>query len=197
MKIENIIDRFLNVLSEDILPLTRKGVEQGNKIFGAAILEKKTLEIVAIGINNEIKNPLLHGEISCINNYWAISEKNRPAPQDCYFLSTHEPCSLCLSAITWSGFDNFYYLFGYEDSKDIFDIPHDLNILKEVFYCEDGDYAAINYYWKSFCLMDMAEHGTEKQQKKWMTKIFKLYEDYGMLSDAYQETKSEQYIPLA
>ncbi len=197
MEIENIIDRFLNVLSDDILPLTRKGVEQGNKIFGAAILEKKTLEIVSIGTNNEMKNPLLHGEISCINNYWAISKKNRPAPKDCYFLSTHEPCSLCLSAITWSGFDNFYYLFGYEDSKNLFDIPHDLNILKEVFYCENGNYAAINYYWKSFCLMDMAEHGTEKQQKKWMTKISKLYEDYGMLSDAYQETKSEKNIPLA
>ena len=34
-----------------------------------------------------------------------------------YFLSSHEPCSLCLSAITFSGFDNFYYLFPYESTS--------------------------------------------------------------------------------
>ena len=34
------------------------------------------------------------------------------------------------AAITWSGFDNFYYLFSYTDTKDAFNIPHDLKILK-------------------------------------------------------------------
>jgi len=34
------------------------------------------------------------------------------------------------SAITWTGFDNFYYLFSYTDTKDAFNIPHDLKILK-------------------------------------------------------------------
>ena len=43
----------------------------------------------------------------------------------------------------------------------------------------------------------LAMHGTEKQQKKWMTKISEIYEAYGMLSDIYQEAKTEQYIPLA
>ena len=59
----------------------------------------------------------------------------------CLFLSTHEPCSLCLSAITWAGFDNFHYLFGYVDTRDAFNIPHDLRILSEVFRIENGDYA--------------------------------------------------------
>ena len=56
------------------------------------------------------------------------------------FLATHEPCSLCLSAITWTGFDNFYYLFSHEDSRDSFAIPHDLKILKEVFTLDPGGY---------------------------------------------------------
>jgi hypothetical protein len=37
-----------------------------------------------------------------------------------------------LSGITWSGFDNHYYLFTYEDTRDAFAIPHDIRILEEV-----------------------------------------------------------------
>ena len=44
------------------------------------------------------------------------------------------------SAITFSGFDNFYYLFPYTATNDEFNIPHDLNILKEVFNISDGNY---------------------------------------------------------
>ncbi len=38
---------------------------------------------------------------------------------------------MCLSpAITWAGFDNFYYFFTHEDLRDAFAIPHDLKILE-------------------------------------------------------------------
>jgi tRNA(Arg) A34 adenosine deaminase TadA len=33
---------------------------------------------------------------------------------------------MCMSAITWAGFDNFYYFYSHEDSRDSFAIPHDL-----------------------------------------------------------------------
>ena len=66
--------------------------------------------------------------------------------KECIFIATHEPCPLCLSGITWTGFDNFFYLFSYEDTKDAFNIPHDLKILEEVFRCPDGNYAQRNYY---------------------------------------------------
>lgn len=39
------------------------------------------------------------------------------------FLSTHEPCSRCLSAIIWSGFDNVVCLFSHQHSRDAFAIP--------------------------------------------------------------------------
>ena len=80
--------------------------------------------------NNEIENPLWHGEVHCLKRFYEMPKAERVDTRDCIFLATHEPCSLCLSAITWTGFDNFYYLFSHEDSRDSFAIPHDLKILE-------------------------------------------------------------------
>jgi tRNA(Arg) A34 adenosine deaminase TadA len=65
------VDRMLTVLREDVLPLTQQGVREGNKVFGAAVLRKASLELVIAGPNEEARNPLLHGEISCLNRYWS------------------------------------------------------------------------------------------------------------------------------
>ena len=191
-----LIDAMLNVLCEDVMPLTQQGVARGNKAFGAAVLRKLTLDIVVAGTNEETRNPLLHGEVSCLNRYWELKAELRPAPSDCLFVTTHEPCPLCLSAITWSGFDNFYYLFSYEDTRDAFDIPHDLNILAEVFRCNEGDYAATNAYWQSYHLIKLIEQATEEQRLNWSTKVDTLREVYGGLSDRYQSGKGRQGIPL-
>jgi hypothetical protein len=56
---------------------------------------------------------------------------------------------MCLSAIAWSGLDTFHFLFSYEDTRDEFEIPHDLSILAEVFRCPDGSYADANAYWRA------------------------------------------------
>ena len=132
-------------------------VARGNKLFGAAILRKSDLSVVIAETNNETENPLWHGEMHAIKRFYELPADQRPATKDCIFLATHEPCSLCLSGITWSGFDNFYYLFTYEDSRDSFAIPHDLNILKEVFGLEPGGYRAENAYWKSFSIRKLAQ----------------------------------------
>ena len=147
---EILLDKFLNIFKNDILPLTIKGVDLGNKIFGAAIIKKDDYSLVTAGSNNEKVNPLWHGEIYTLKKFYEINKKNRPDEKKCIFLSSHEPCSLCLSAITFSGFDNFFYLFPYKSTSDEFHIPHDLNILKEVFNINDGKYIKENSYWKSY-----------------------------------------------
>ena len=126
-----IAPRLLDVIDSDILPLTERGVAAGNKVFGAALLRKSDLSLVLAGTNDETDNPLWHGEINMLKQFYEMPE--RPSTRDLVFLSTHEPCTLCMSAITWSGFDNYYYFFSHEDSRDSFAIPHDLKILKELF----------------------------------------------------------------
>ena len=109
---KNFIERALRVIEEEIIPETKKGVAKGNKVFGGAILTKSDYTTITIGVNEETENPLFHGEISTLNKFFA-ENKNR-STDDLIFLSTHEPCPMCLSAITWAGFNTIYYFLGQE-----------------------------------------------------------------------------------
>ena len=184
--------RFLDVIEHDIVPLTRAGVARGDKVFGGAILLKSDLSLVIAGTNRETDNPLWHGEVATLNAYFALPAAARPAPAECLFLSTHEPCSLCLSAITWAGFDNFHYLFGYEDTRDAFNIPHDLKILMEVFRIENGDYARENAFWRSRAVDELI--GSESPDLS--GRVSRLRTLYDELSALYQGSKDESDIPL-
>lgn len=191
-----LAERLLDVIEHDILPLTREGVKKGNKIFGAAILRKSDLSLVLAETNNELENPLWHGEVHALKRFYELPAHTRPDPKDCIFLATHEPCSLCLSAITWTGYDNFYYLFSHEDSRDSFAIPHDLRILKEVFTLDPGGYNAENAYWKSYSIGKLiAALATEKQQRL-EARIAAISAAYDELSDIYQRSKAGNDIPL-
>jgi len=105
--------------------------------------------------------------------------------------------SLCLSAITWTGFDNFYYLFGYADTADIFNIPHDLRILIEVFKVRNGAYARHNRYWKSHSITDLVDALSEPARTSLLDRITLLEATYRTLSDIYQDAKMQSDIPLS
>jgi tRNA(Arg) A34 adenosine deaminase TadA len=192
----SLIDRLLDVIERDILPMTEAGVARGNKLFGAAILRKSDRSLVLAETNNELENPLWHGEVHALKRFYELPKADRPDTRDCIFLATHEPCSLCLSAITWTGFDNFYYLFSHEDSRDSFAIPHDLRILKEVFGLDPGGYNAENAYWKSHSLPNLAKDAPEDERKRLERRIRAISDRYDALSRQYQESKAENDIPL-
>jgi len=187
---------FINTIIEDIIPQTKIAISKGNKIFGAAILKKSDYSIVSIGTNNEIENPLWHGEISALKNFYEIPINERARTKDCIFVSTHEPCSLCLSAITWTGFDNFYYFFPYSDTSNKFNIPHDLRILKEVFKINQGNYNKENCYWKSYSIIEKINLMNDPEYTELNKKVKKINEIYSDLSDLYQKLKSKNNIPL-
>src|SRR5262245_59828120 len=192
-----LIERLFDVIENDIVPKTAEGVQIGNKLFGAAILRKNDLSLVLAETNNEVENPLWHGEVHCLKRFYEMPKAMRPDTKDAIFLATHEPCSLCLSAITWTGFDNFYYLFSHEDSRDSFAIPHDLKILKEVFTLDPGGYRAENAYWKSFSIRRLVRELPEAERWRLEARIAKIAAIYDELSAAYQSGKAGNDIPLA
>ncbi|KAK6856205.1 cytidine/deoxycytidylate deaminase family protein [Apiospora arundinis] len=208
---ETLLRTLLSTIETQIVPLTAKGVASGSKLFGAAILRKDDLSAVTVATNNEKASPLLHGEINCVQQFFSLPEatatSRRPATKDCVFVATHEPCSLCLSGITWSGFDNFYYLFTYEDSRDRFSIPYDIQILQEVFrvpaVSDVGEsdenlerrplYNRQNKFFTSRSFSDLVGEMTssEEEKRKWMGEIERVKRLYDGLSETYQAGKSQ------
>ena len=188
--------RLLDVIRDDIVPLTRAGVARGDKVFGAAILLKADLSLVAAATNEEMANALWHGEVSAIRRFHELPADARPAPAECVFLATHEPCSLCLSAITWAGFDNFHYLFAYRSTAEDFAIPHDLRILEEVFAVSDGGYRRRNAYWTAYAIADAVAARPSGERVALDARIEELRAVYGEFSATYQAGKSGNDIPL-
>ena len=193
---EKTLEKILNIFLKEVLPLTEKGVARGSKIFGAAIIKKDDLSLVVAETNNEIENPLWHGEMHALKKFYELDPNTRPNEKECIFLSSHEPCSMCLSAITFSGFDNFYFVFPYNDTNDEFNIPHDLNILKEVFKINDGEYNKENSYWKSQNINLLIEKLPTSKKEKILSQLREIKKKYQKLSNQYQENKDGNSIPL-
>lgn len=199
---EDIVSSLLKVTESSIVPLTRSQVSSGSKLFGAAILSRSNLEPVTIATNNERASPLLHGEINCIQTFFASPKEGRPETKDCIFLATHEPCSLCLSGITWSGFNEFYYLFTYEDSRDLFGIPYDIDILQSVYQVPSSVdttetlaakplYNRTNKFFKARSVADVvATIKDEAERTKWTAEVARVKALYNELSDTYQKGKA-------
>ena len=193
---EILLNKFSEIFKNNILPLTIKGVDAGNKIFGAAIINKNDCSLVVAETNNETENPIWHGEIHTLKKFYELDKNIRPDEKNCIFLSSHEPCSLCLSAITFSGFDNFYYLFPYQSTSDEFNIPHDLNILKEVFNISEGKYIKENSYWKSYNINTLIDDLKSNDKNKLTVSFNEIKEKYIDLSKKYQSSKEKNSIPL-
>ncbi len=202
-----LISRLLDVIETDIVARTKGGVGGGNKLFGAAILRKSDLSVVVAETNNETESPIWHGEMHAIRRFFELPADGRPAPKDCIFLATHEPCSLCLSGITWSGFDNFYYLFSYEQTRDSFGIPHDIRILREVYAVPDPDrgfvpedrplYNRKNAFFTAHDIQQMIAGQDRSSKERLVERVDNLNAVYNDLSATYQADKGKKGIPLS
>ena len=185
------VDRALAVIESEVVPKTQDGVRAGNKLFGAAILRKDDLSTVVASTNTETGNPLLHGEIQAINTFYALPSDQRPNASETIFIATHEPCPLCLSGISWGGFDNHFYLFTYEDSRDAYGIPHDIVMLEQVFRCPEGSYNEKNTYWSAWGIRDLIATLSSEDQARFGKRVEALKAVYADMSDIYQKAKAE------
>ncbi|WP_439618194.1 nucleoside deaminase [Shinella sp.] len=191
-----LLDALFGTMEDGVIPATETGVAAGNKVFGAALLRKSDLSTVLVETNNEMENPLWHGEVHTLKRFYEMPQCDRPDSKDLIFLSTHEPCSMCLSAITWAGFDNFFYFFSHEDSRDAFSIPHDLKILKEVFTLDAGGYNKTNAFWKGRSIQALIDRLPEPQREEFRERAEAIRLKYDDLSVVYQTSKDGNAIPL-
>ena len=88
------------------------------------------------------------------------------------------------------------YLFPYADTNNEFNIPHDLNILKEVFKINDGEYNKENSYWKSQNINLLIENLPFSEKEKILKQLNEIKKKYQELSNKYQKNKKENSIPL-
>lgn len=205
----DLLNAYCTCIEKDIHPVSAKAVAAGSKLFGAAILLKSDLSVVLADTNQERGSPLWHGETWTIKTFFEIPKEERPDVKDCLFLTTHEPCSLCLSAIAWSGFDNFVYMYTYEETHYIFECHGDLDVFKHVFNVRDetaqqasldGKQKQVRPQYKtqnevlvalSFAEL-LAVIEDKSEQEKWAKKVEEVKHSYGMLAEAYRRNVGDK-----
>lgn len=69
--------------------------------FGAVIVDNKTGDIIAEGVNASAINPTYHGEMVAIND--CVKKHPHVDWSNLTLYTTAEPCSMCQSAIVWAG----------------------------------------------------------------------------------------------
>lgn len=189
------LGKLLSIIQNEILPKTEMGVQNGNKVFGAAILQRDSLNTVIADTNEETKCPLYHGEVNVIKKWSEMQQHQRGSAENSVFLSTHEPCCMCISAIVWAGFKTVFYLFPYETTKDQ-GIPHDLDIMHELWGVER--YRRKNKYCQTFSIMEHAALLKNQTQKRDLLAKFATIEtEYNRLASDYHANKGENENDIA
>ena len=87
-------------------------------------------------------------------------------------------------------------MFPYNATNDEFNIPHDLNILKEVFKINDGEYNKKNSYWESQNINLLIENLHSSKKENILNQLNEIKKKYQILSNQYQENKDGNSIPL-
>ena len=90
-----------------------------------------------------------------------------------------------------------HYFFGYEETRDTFNIPHDLKILEEVFNVRNGAYIRNNLFWKSHDVLSMVSEIEDKEAASFDEKVDSIKQAYEILSLSYQYKKNDTAIPLS
>lgn len=136
--LESVRSLFFN----HMIPLTKMHVELGGHIFNAVITtrpainyfkeDEQLFNILSVGTNRRYVNPLFHGEVDAINNYYDHFMKDEvdancyPVTKDVIMIASHQPCLMCTFSLSWiQNLTNVYYVFNYDDTAKMFDMRTD------------------------------------------------------------------------
>ena len=87
-------------------------------------------------------------------------------------------------------------MWQYTETNNKFNIPHDLNILKEVFKINEGEYNKENSYWKGQNINLIIENLPFSEKEKILKQLNEIKKKYHELSNKYQKNKNVNSIPL-
>ena len=107
------------------------------------------------------------------------------------------------SAITWSGFDNFTYLYTYEETDKIFECAGDLDIFKHVFHLDHShgpaavatattkqirpEYNLVNKYFVALSFAELVEAVEDESERETLRmEVESVKKSYGSLAEAYR-----------
>ena len=89
--------------------------------FGCVVVDGETGEVVAEGLNDAERSPILHGETDAVIR---LFEKDPNVDTSRLVLyTTAEPCPMCSGAILWSGIPYVIYGTSIETLKEL-GLPH-------------------------------------------------------------------------
>ena len=176
-------NRMIDVVEQDVVPLTLRGVKMGAKAFGAALLLKKDLSLVLATTNTQYASPLWHGELNAIREFYEL--QRRPEPGDCLMLATHQPCCMCASALAWGGISECWYLFGYEQTEEDFNVPFDIQMIRDLFNTDKPNQD--NSYYKMRSMAELIPQLSDPAGAK--VRYEAVRAKYGELAEIFQNTE--------
>ncbi|MFA8301089.1 MAG: nucleoside deaminase [Hyphomicrobiales bacterium] len=115
-------------------------IDSAKKVSGApflaAIVDKSSGEILSVGVNDYLRNPILHGEMDAINK--CVQKHPDVDWKNTILYTTAEPCPMCMSCIVWAGIPRVVYGASINTLKESgyhqIDIFPEYIIEKSVFY---------------------------------------------------------------
>lgn len=172
------LKRLLEIVRDEIIPLTESEVVQGSGYTGAAVVRADTLMSVMIGANCSAQSPLFHGSIDALNRFFKLPV--RPDPSELIFVATHDPCPMCTAAIAIAGFKELWYIFPLESSE---------HLCEELFGSKRS--RGENAYFTRQCLADAVREDGSSDLAAMLDEIEKKYEELMPEGDAPEGEESE------
>ena len=94
-------------IMQQVIEITRQGIEKGNWPFGASVVKDGELFTIAHNRVVQAKDPTAHAEANAIR--LACEKLGTFDLSGCEIVASCAPCPMCFSAIYWSGIRRVVY----------------------------------------------------------------------------------------